>query len=74
MIDKVQVQEKAKKIMEEFASSLKVVENVEFILPSEPFESLRMPTNGPFKELKEGMLRNFPKKKGGEPLMEKKEW
>ncbi len=69
-----EIEENAKKILDDFAQSLKRVEGKEFELYSESIENMRIPLNPPEEGLKEKMIVNFPKTKGGEPLMEKKGW
>lgn len=68
-----EIEQEAKKIIDEFAKALEAVKE-DISLESEPLDSMRTPSSKPEAGFKEQMLKNFPKKKNGEPQMEKKGW
>ncbi|MEK6968023.1 MAG: hypothetical protein AABX51_05320 [Nanoarchaeota archaeon] len=68
-----EIEQEAKKIIDEFAKALEAVKE-EVNIDTELFDSMRTPDRDPEKGLKINMLRNFPKTKDGEPQMEKKGW
>jgi len=74
-MDEGKIKKQAKKIMDEFISALDKIPEIEKGFGQERKDYMRKPGKSKYgKEFKERMLKNAPKVKDGQIIMEKKSW